>query len=321
MLLNLAAIAAGFVLLVWSADRFVIGAAALARILGASSLLIGLTVVALGTSAPEIFVSLTAAINGNPGIAVGNALGSNITNVALVLGLTALIKPLTAGSGILRREFPVVMGISLFAWWLCADNNLTFTDGMMLLTATALLLCWLGWTATQQGDTPDPLTTELEAEIPSDMPLKHALLWLALGLILLPLSSQILVWGAVGLAQMWGVSDLIIGLTIIAIGTSLPELAASITSVLKNEADIAIGNVLGSNMFNLLVVLGIPGLISPGLLPDGALARDFPVMIVLTGALFLMCFSRSGQARINRVEASLLLGAFIAYEGMLYYTA
>ena len=321
MLFEIAAILTGFVLLVWAADRFVAGAAALAHLLGASTLLIGLTVVAVGTSAPEIFVSISAALNGNSGIAVGNALGSNITNIALVLGTTAMLSPLVAGSGILRREIPVVLGIGLLAWWLCSDDVLDRLDGSLLLGGTLLLIGWLAWIARNPAASQDPLLAELTAERPASMSGGRAAFWLLLGGVLLPLSSQILVWGAVGTAERLGVSDLVIGLTIVAIGTSLPELAASISGALKGEADLAIGNVLGSNMFNLLIVLGIPGLLAPGALPEGALQRDFPVMILLTVALFLMCMSRSGQARINRVEAGLLLTAFVAYEATLYYTA
>lgn len=319
MLIHLCAIAAGFVALIWAADRFVLGAAAVARRLGASPLLIGLTIVALGTSAPEIFVSISAAWSGNPGIAIGNALGSNITNIALVLGLVALLKPILAHSRILRRELPIVLGISIMAYALCADGSLDRVDGYILMGGTFALMLWLAKQA--RSNQADTLAIDLEAETPPDLPIGMATFWLFIGLIMLPVSSQTLIYGAVGIATSLGISDLIIGLTIVAIGTSLPELAASLAGVFKNEPDIAIGNVLGSNMFNLLVVLGIPGLLSPGLVPEGLLGRDFPVMIGLTIALFIMCISRSGQAQINRFEGGLLLATFIAYEAMLYYTS
>jgi cation:H+ antiporter len=319
MLYAIAAIVFGLGLLVWSADRFVVGAAGLARNLGVPPLLIGLTVVGFGTSAPEILVSTMAALQDNPGLAIGNAIGSNIANIALILGMTALIAPLTVKSHVLRREYPLLLAVSVGAYLLLRDGTLDRMDGIVLLCAlviSMLLLVRIG----MQRDNHDPLVDELEAEIPSDMSTLGAIGWFVLGLALLIVSSRMLVWGAVEVALAFGVSDLVIGLTIVAIGTSLPELAASIMSALKKEHDLAIGNVIGSNIWNLLAVLGIPGLLAPGLLPAGAVERDMLVMLALTLALFIMGRASKTHGVINRVEGGLLLACFIAYQGWLLYS-
>jgi cation:H+ antiporter len=311
-------------LLVWSAERFVHGAAGFARNLGVSSLVIGMAIMGFGTSAPEMLVSAVAASGGNPGIGVGNALGSNIANIALVLGATALIMPLTVDSGILRREFPVLLVITLLAGGLMLDGELGTLDGSILLLGTVVLVSWMVWMGKQaRPATPnqsatgapaaDPLESEFEQEIPTDMTTGSALLWLVIGLVVLVLSSRLLVWGAVNIAHDLGVSDLVIGLTIVAVGTSLPELAASVLSALKGEDDMAVGNVIGSNMFNLLAVLGLPGLIAPSVLDPAVLQRDFPVVIALTILLFLMVDGFRGRGRINRLEGGLLLVCFAGY--------
>ncbi|MDJ0738286.1 MAG: calcium/sodium antiporter [Gammaproteobacteria bacterium] len=318
MLLAIASIVFGLGLLVWAADRFVIGAAALARNLGVPPLLIGLTIVGFGTSAPEILVSTMAALQGNPGLAIGNAIGSNIANIALILGATALIAPLTVHSDILRREYPLLLFVSVGAYLLLFDGTLDGGDGLMLMTAlvlSMLLLVRIGMA--RQG--PDPLADEIEAEIPSDVSTPAATGWFLLGLALLVVSSRMLVWGSVEVATALGVSDLVIGLTIVAIGTSLPELAASIMSALKNEHDLAIGNVIGSNLWNLLAVLGVPGLLAPGLVPAEAVDRDMLVMLGLTLALFVMGRGSRTRGVINRLEGGLLLGCFIAYQGLLVW--
>lgn len=320
MLLAIASILFGLILLVWAADRFVMGAAGLARSLGVPPLLIGLTIVGFGTSAPEILVSTMASLQGNPGLAVGNAIGSNIANIALILGTTALIAPLTVKSDILRREYPLLLFVSIGAYVLLLDGTLDVFDGVMLLSAlvvSMLLLVRIG----QHRGVSDPLADEIEAEIPSDLGAAAAAGWFVLGLVLLLVSSRMLVWGAVEVATMLGVSDLVIGLTIVAIGTSLPELAASIMSALKNEHDLAIGNVIGSNLWNLLAVLGVPGLLAPGLVPPEAVDRDMLVMLGLTLALFAMGRSQRSRGIINRLEGGLLLACFIAYQGLLIWQA
>ncbi len=321
------AILGGLVLLVWGADRFVTGAAATARNLGVSPLIIGLTIVGFGTSAPEMLVSAMAAWAGNPGIAMGNAIGSNITNIGLVLGVTALITPLSVHSATLRREFPVLFAVMLLTLLLLLDGDLSRLDGIILLGGFGLMVYWLVGLGLRERacdpvvQTCDPMQQEFADEIPSDMSNGRALFWVALGLLILLLSSRLLVWGAVNVAHYFGVSDLIIGLTIIAIGTSLPELAASITGALKGEHDIAIGNVLGSNMFNLLAVLGLPGLIHPMTTPDGVMSRDFPVMVGFTVLLFIFAYGLRGPGHIKRLEGGVLLAGFVAYMGLLYYAS
>jgi len=319
ILYSIIAIVFGLGLLVWGAERFVHGAAAIAKNLGVSPLIIGLTIVGIGTSAPEILISVIAAYQGNPSLAVGNALGSNITNIALVLGVTAVIMPLTVKSETLRREYPIMFGIMLLALFLVSDQYLGQLDGLILVAGVFVMLYWM----IQQGKKgkTDPMEQEFDQEIP-DISTPKAFLWFVIGLVLLIVSSRGLVWGSVNIAQAAGISDLVIGLTIVAIGTSLPELAASVVSVLKKEHDIAIGNVIGSNMFNMLVVFGIPGLMSPHIIEPAILERDFPFMIGLTIALFIMGYGfKSKQGRINRFEAGLLLGGYVAYMVVLYYTA
>ncbi|MCK5386495.1 MAG: calcium/sodium antiporter [Gammaproteobacteria bacterium] len=319
MLLSVMAIIIGFGLLVWGAERFVHGAAAIAKNFGVPPLIIGLTVVGIGTSAPEILISMVAASQGNPALAVGNALGSNITNIALVLGITAIVMPLTVKSETLRREYPIMFIIMLLALMLVMDNHLGQIDGLILISGLFVMLYWM----IQQGKKQkrDPMEKEFEQEIPK-ISSQKAFLWFAIGLVLLIVSSRGLVWGSVNIAKAAGISDLVIGLTIVAIGTSLPELAASIMSALKKEHDIAIGNIIGSNMFNLLVVFGIPGLMSPHVIDSSILERDFPFMIGLSIALFIMAYGfKNKHGRINRFEGSLLLGGYVTYMIVLYFTA
>lgn len=315
------AIASGFALLVWGADRFVLGASATARNLGVSPLIIGLTIVGFGTSAPEMLVSAIAAGAGNPNIGIGNAIGSNITNIGLVLGITALVTPLAVRSETLKREFPALFLIMLLSLLLLLDGEMGRLDGLILLAGLAAMVYWMVRLGLRERRGGDPMESEFIDEIPSHMPMKTALLWLLVGMVVLLGSSRMLVWGSVNVAQWFGISDLIIGLTIVAIGTSLPELAASVMSALKGEHDIAIGNVLGSNMFNLLAVLGMPGLIMPSAPPPELLNRDYPTMFGLTLALFLMGYGFLKPGRISRAEGGLLLLGYLGYMGMLYHSS
>lgn len=320
MLLALCAIVVGLVLLVWSADRFVEGAAATAAHLGMSSLLIGMVVIGFGTSAPELAVSAIAASDGNPGLALGNAYGSNITNIALIVGLVALISPIKVHSQILHKELPLLLGLSLLAGWQLLDGELSRTDGWVLLAVFAGVM---GWSIVQgYRGKDDPLISATESELAAHpMPLRRALLWLAAGLVLLLVSSRILVWGAVTIAQALGVSDLIIGLTIVAIGTSLPELAAGLAAVRKNEHDLILGNILGSGIFNTLAVVGIAATIAPLSVEAVVLHRDWLLMTVLTVALFAMGFGLLGGRRIiNRPAGAALLLTYVAYTGYLAST-
>ncbi len=319
MLVDCIAIVTGFILLIWSADRFIIGAAATARNFDVPPLIIGLTIVGFGTSAPEMMVAGFASYEGSPALAIGNALGSNITNITLVLGVAALITPLDVHSRILKKELPLLLFATLLSITLLKDSTLSQFDGFVLISLLVLFMWWI----TRQGirnQSSDALTNEYIEELPDKMPTSHALFWLVAGLILLTISSKILVWGAVNIAVQLGISELIIGLTIVAIGTSLPELAASISGALKNEHDIAIGNVVGSNLFNTLGVLAIPGLIAPSVLTTGVLERDLPVVLILTISLFVMGYGFRQRGRINRIEGGILLSAFIAYQLLLFFT-
>ncbi|MGB1836053.1 MAG: calcium/sodium antiporter [Marinobacter adhaerens] len=310
MLMAIGAIIAGLILLVWSADKFVEGSATTASHFGMPPLLIGMVVVGFGTSAPEMAVSALAASQGNPGLALGNAYGSNITNIALILGITALLAPIAVHSQVMRKELPILILVTGFAGWQLWDGDLSRMDAIGLMLAFVVLIGWSIYQGLRQPD--DALATEMTEEV-NAMPVRKAILWLVVGLLLLIISSRILVWGAVDLATTFGISDLVIGLTIVAVGTSLPELASSIIAARKGEHDLALGNILGSNLFNTLAVVGIAGLIAPMPVAPEVLTRDFPVMAALTLVLFAMCYGFRGPGRINRFEGSALLLAFVAY--------
>lgn len=319
MLLAVAAIVVGLALLVWSADKFIDGAAISAKYAGLSPLLIGMIVVGFGTSAPEMVVSAMAAMDGKPELALGNAIGSNITNIALILGITAVIAPIAVQSGIVRKELPMLLAISLGFGALLLDGEVSLFDALVLLVGFAVVMVWS--VLTSKADEADVLSDEVQGELVAhEMPLKTAVFWLLVGLVVLVLSSRMLVWGAVEIATALGVSELIIGLTIVALGTSLPELASSIVAARKGEHDIALGNIIGSNMFNILAVVGIAGLIAPMAVPSEVFNRDWFVMMALTVALLLMCFAVKGRGRVNRVEGGLLLAAYVGYSVYLAWT-
>ena len=320
MLLPILAVVAGLVALVWSADRFVDGAAATAKHLGMPTLLIGMVIIGFGTSAPEMVVSALAASQGNPGLALGNGFGSNITNIALILGITAMLSPIAVKSTILRKELPLLAFATLLVGALIVDLEISRFDAVIMLVVFALIMGWSIMSSMQSKS--DTLTDDFENEFADGeyLPIKSALFWLIIGLVVLIASSRLLVWGAVDIAVALGVSDLIIGLTIVAIGTSLPELASSIIAVKKNEHDLAIGNVIGSNLFNTLAVVGIAGAIQPlGIEPE-ALYRDWVVMGALTLSLFVLGFGVLGRRRINRIEGGLLVAVYVGYAGYLFYT-
>lgn len=319
MTLAFVAVVAGLALLVWSADRFIDGAAVSARYFGMPPLLIGMVIVGFGTSAPEMVVSAIAATQGNPGLALGNAYGSNITNIALILGLTAVLSPIAVHSQVLRKELPILIAVTALAAWQLADGTLSRMDAGILIAVFFVLMGWTIYQGMQKS--PDAFGTEMEAEFNTEsMTLKTALIWLFVGLVLLVVSSRLLVWGAVEIALAFGVSDLIIGLTVVAIGTSLPELASSLVAVKKGEHDIALGNVIGSNLFNTLGVVGIAGLIHPFAVPAEILTRDIVVMAGLTIAIFIFGFGFGRQGRINRLEGGALMLVFVAYTAYLIST-
>jgi cation:H+ antiporter len=305
----ISAILLGFVFLTFTADRLVEGSSHIAQHVGVSPLVIGLTIVALGTSAPEIFVAITAAWHNQAGLAIGNAIGSNIANIGLVLGIAALVKPINIHSNILKREYPLLLLVMVLAWILMIDGVLDYRDGLFLLAGLVALLVFLIYSSQRQPGE-EALASEFEQELKRPLPLTKSLFFLAIGLVGLPLSSKLLVFGAVKLAHLFGVSDLIIGLTIVAIGTSLPEVAASIAGVLKNEPDIAVGNVIGSNMFNLLAVLPFPGLIAPGAFDYRVFTRDMSVMFIMTLVLLLTIYRKQ---RISRFLGGGLLVGYTAY--------
>ncbi|MCG3862810.1 MULTISPECIES: calcium/sodium antiporter [unclassified Photobacterium] len=304
----------GLVLLVWSADRLVYGAAALAKNFGVAPLVIGMTILAMGSSAPEMMVSATAALAGKTDTAVGNVLGSNIANIALILGITAILKPLSIGSTIIRRELPLMLGVTVIAGLLLWDNYLGRMEGAFLAVLFVLFL--LAMLKISKSSKNDPLAEEQEAEIPTGVKNSSAIIWVFIGLGLLLYSSDMVVESAVVIAKHYGMSDLVIGLTIIAVGTSLPELAASIASIYKGEDDMAVGNIIGSNVFNILAVMGIPGLLNPSVLSPLAMGRDFYVMLGLSVLLLLMALGK--RRRINRVEGGILVLCFIAYQAYLF---
>ena len=317
MMLAIAALIAGLVLLVWSADRFVEGSASTARHFGMPPLLIGMVIVGFGTSAPEMVVSALASIDGNAGIALGNAYGSNICNIALILGVSALINPIMVHSTVLRKELPILTLITILTVGLLTDLNLSRFDAAVLLLVFGGLMAWTIIQGLKRKT--DTLAKEVESETAEkEMPIKRAVFWLVAGLLLLIASSRILVWGAVEIAQIFGVSDMIIGLTIVAVGTSLPELASSVIAARKGEHDIALGNVLGSNLFNTLAVVGIAGSIHPFAVEPETLSRDMVVMGALTISLFLIGYGfRGRQGRINRLEGAALLLVYVGYTAWL----
>lgn len=312
MTLFFASVALGLFLLVWSADKFVDGASDVARYLGMSPLLIGMVIIGFGTSAPEMVVSAMSSANGSPGIALGNAYGSNITNIALILGLTSLLMPINVHSQVLKKELPILLGITVLTIGLIADLDLSRLDAIVLLVVFSGIV---GWTI-KQGltENKDALGTEMDMELSTHhTPIKKSVFFLIFGLLVLVLSSRLLVYGAVGIATALGVSEILVGLTVVAVGTSLPELASSVIAARKGESDLALGNVLGSNLFNTLAVVGISGSIAPSTIEREIFYRDISVMTALTLLLFFFSYGFRGKGRISRVEGAILLAGYIGY--------
>ena len=314
----IAAVIVGFIAVVWGADRFVYGAAGLASNLGVSRLVIGLTIVAFGTSAPEMLVSGMAAAAGSRAMGIGNAVGSNITNVTLVLGAAALVHPLRVHSRLLIREIPVLFLSMAVAWAFLWDGELSRLEGIVLLSGMFALVAWISMQGRkEQTEEPDVLAGGFDDDIPDSLPTVKAVATFLLGLVFLLVGSRVLVWGAVGIARDLGVSELVVGLTLVALGTSLPELAASVAAARRGEDDIAVGNVVGSNMFNLLGVLALPGIIAPGTVDRAIITRDFPIMAGVTLLLLLMAMNE--RSHIGRKRGITLILVFIAYFVMLFW--
>ena len=304
---------AGLILLIWGADRFVLGAAATARNLGVAPLLIGLTIVAFATSAPEILVSIDASLRGQPGLAYGNAIGSNIVNIGLVLGAVALVRPIQLRSATLRREMPALLAVSLLTVSLFLDSYLSRVDGIVMLTGLVIVMIWLARLGMRSAPE-DPIAQDYEAEIPVGMAMPKAILWLVVGLGTLLVGAHLLVSGSLEIARTLGVSEVVIGILLVAFGTSLPELAVSLVSALKSEYGLAIGNIVGSNIFNLLAVVGIAATIAPSPMAPTVLSLHIFVMVAFTLVLFAMTYDYDGKSELSRIEGAALLIAFIAYD-------
>ncbi len=312
MLLDILYVVLGLVVLLWSADKFIDGAAQTATYFGMSPLMVGMLIVGFGTSAPEIVVSIFSAIDGNPGLALGNAYGSNIANIGLVLAFTVLFYPLAVGSRIVRREIPILVLVLLVCLGFLYDGELGRVESVIMLVAIVIIMTF----STFYSNDKDSLKTELthhSEEQTEKISLKTALMWLVIGLVLLLISSKYLVHGAVGIAQFFGISDLVIGLTVIAIGTSLPELASSIAAAKKGESDIVLGNIIGSCLFNSLAVVGTAGVIQPLHIENIFLIRDFSTGLILTLLLWIFTFGIRGRVLISKKEGLVMLLVYIAY--------
>ncbi len=313
MLGDISEVTIGLLLLIWGADRFVHGAAAVARNLGVAPLMIGLTIVSFATSAPEILVSVVAALRDDPDLAIGNAIGSNIANIGLVLGTVALFRPIELKSATLRREMPALLAVTLLTVSLFLDSYVGRVDGVVLLTGLVIVIIWLVRLGIRSSAT-DPLQTDFEAEIPADTSMRWAFVWLIVGIAVLLFGAELLVDGAISIAIRVGVSDIVIGITLVALATSLPELAVSLVSAIKGEYGIAIGNIVGSNIFNLLAVIGVAAVIQPAALPPSVLSLHLFVMVAFTLVLFAMTYEYDGRGVITRYEGFALVVAFLAYD-------
>lgn len=313
MLANILFVVVGLVILIWGADRFVHGASATARNMGVPPLLIGLTIVAFATSAPEILVSAIASLKGQPGLAFGNAIGSNIANIGLVLGCVAIIRPIHLRSATLRREMPALLAVTLLTVSLFLDAFLSRIDGLVMLTGLVIVMIWLARLGIRSAPN-DPIQQDYEAEIPKNVATPKAIIWLIIGLAALLLGAHLLVKGSISIAEFFGVTDVVIGILLVAIGTSLPELAVSLVSALRGEYGLAIGNIVGSNIFNLLGVIGVAATIAPIGVEQSVLSLHIFVMVAFTLVLFAMTHDYDGKSELSRIEGIALLAAFIAYD-------
>lgn len=317
MILAIVAVIFGLAVLVWSADKFVDGAVGIAEFCGMSTLLIGMVIVGFGTSAPELTVSAISASQGNPALALGNAYGSNIANIALILGATALISPILMQRSVIRGDLPILIAVSLLSIALVWDGSVVRWNGVLLLVVFALVMAYSIWRELKKARVEASNSVE-EESAGKQTSLGKSIFWLVLGLALLVASSRALVWGAVEIARTLGVSDLLIGLTIVAVGTSLPELASSIAAARKGENDLALGNIIGSNLFNTLAVVGLAATISPmDEIEKAVTYRDMPLMTALTVALIVLGFRRKGEGRLNRIAGAILLTVYVGYLALL----
>ena len=317
MILNIFYLLIGLFLITIGAEKFTAGASSIARNFGIPPIIIGLTIVAIGTSAPEIVVSLIAVLDGNANLAIGNAIGSNITNIALILGVTALIKPISVESSLLKKEYPIMFGVIFIGGLLSLDFKLSPIDFTILITLLIIYLSYLSYSGIRYRKS-ETLKLEALSCIPDKLSNKKSFFYLFFGLILLPISSKLIVLGASEIALALGFSELVIGLSIVALGTSLPELATSIASIIKKEESLAIGNILGSNIFNLLAVYSIPGLTYTHL-NFIVLYRDYYLMTLLSFLAYAMSLNfKNNKGVISRFEGGLLVLIFIGYEVVLF---
>ena len=303
---------AGLAIVIYGADRFIVGAASSAGYLGMSPLLVGMIIIGFGTSSPEVAVSTFAALEGKAAIALGNAYGSNITNIALILGLSALYKSIEMNSRVLHIELPILVAVLAIGGWQIWDGEVSKADAWSLLVLFVLIMGWSVWISKKRTN------SVLGAEVEDSGAIKMisarlAFGWLILGLILLIAGSKLFLWAAIDIAHYFGVSELIVGLTVVAVGTSLPELATSVVAMIRKQHDLAIGNIIGSNLFNSLVVIGVAGAINPIKVPAELFNRDFVLLAGLTIGLFVLAYCNRGPTRINRLGGFLLVSIYFGY--------
>ena len=316
MLISIISLVSGFILLIWSADAFTDNGAKIANIFKISPLIIGILIFGFGTSAPEMLVSGLAAFEGHPELSVGNAFGSNILNIALVLGVTAMIMPIKIELKVIKKEWLYLMFTTLIAGLLVWDRHLGVMDGTILFGLLAVFLLYTFNESKKDHHEFDNLSSKIDID-------QKGRIWIILliSFIVLLVSAKLIVYGGTSLAIQFGVSDLIIGLTVVALGTSLPELAVSITSAIKKQHAMVVGNIIGSNLFNTVGVLAIPGLISPLYVPEKLITRDYPFMLVLTTLIFVFVASHkfSKESTISRLEGALFILILFFYLYLLFW--
>ena len=319
MWLAVIAILIGLAILVWSADVFIDGATALAKKFSVPSFLIGVLILGIGTSAPEMVVSVLAALEGSPELALGNAYGSNIINIALVLGATVLISPIIIRKGIIKRDLPLLLLITAIAAWQLRDGMLSQADGLVLLVLLFAVLGLQIVLSIREGyhEHEDDIADGADSD-ETELSIARGLGSLLIGMLMLVISSRAIVWGAVELATLWGLSELIIGLTIVAVGTSLPELVSSLSAARKGEHDMALGNIIGSNVFNTLAVVGLATVIAPISADPVILSRDVMAMGLLTILLVALCvFAFTTKRQFGRTSGATLVLFFVGYTAWL----
>ena len=314
MMFDLIQFAFGLLVLFFGADWLIRGAASLALKFGIRPLVVGLTVVALGTSMPEFLINFLAAVAGEDGLALGNIVGSNIANIALILGLSALVFPMNVSPRILRKEYPILVAVMVGFYLMARDGMISKADGAMLVAGLSGFLVFLVVDARRSGK--DKENDDHVASTDALLPMRKKLMFLAGGVVLLSVGAHLMVEGAVNIANALGVPSVVVGLTVVAIGTSLPELAASLMCAIRQESDLSVGNVIGSNLLNVLFVVGVVATIRPLAVDADSINTHFPVMLLFTIALLPIART---QFQIGRLEGALLIAGFLGY--MIYLVA